>query len=131
MSPIVLWGSVLLTIHLLDVTMFGFFKFAAALPVQIFGLVISARCLKMGCAEFFNRILSPAILPSAFLIVLLFWLKDFMPIEKSPVNVAAVVATGAAASALALLIYYWRSSEFRAAVANVMGSGLFRRNAVA
>lgn len=129
--PIVLWGSVVLTIHLLDVTMFGFFKFAATLPVQLFGLVISARCLKMTGAEFFNRILSPAILPSAFLTVLLFWLKDLMPLEKNPVNVAAVVATGAAASALALLIYYWRSSEFRAAVLAVMGSDLFRRKEIA
>jgi O-antigen/teichoic acid export membrane protein len=129
LSPIILWGGVLLTIHLLDVTTFGFLKFVAALPVQVFGLVISVRCLKMGGAEFFKRVASPAILPSVCLIVLLSYLKGFMPIEKSQVNVAVVVATGGLASALSLLIYYWRSSEFRAEVTNVAGWGSFRRKA--
>lgn len=130
-APIILWGGVLLTIQLLDVTMFGFLKFVATLPVQVFGLVISARCLKMGGAEFFKRFLSPAILPCVFLVVLLFWLRDFMPLEKSQVNVAVVVATGAVASGLSLVVYYWRSGEFRAEVANVVGSTPFRHKAMA
>ena len=131
LPPIILWGGVLLTIQLLDVTMFGFLKFVATLPVQVFGLVICARCLKMGGAEFFKRVISPAILPCVVLIVLLSWLRDFMPLEKSQVNVAVVVATGGVASALSLLIYYWRSSEFRAEVTNVTGWDMFRRKAVA
>ena len=83
--------------------------------------------VEAGGAELFKRVFSPAILPCVFLIVLLSWLRDFMPLEKSQVNVAVVVATGGVASALSLLIYYWRSSEFRAEVTNVTGSDMFRR----
>jgi O-antigen/teichoic acid export membrane protein len=131
LSPIIFWGGVLLSIQILDVTMFGFLKLLAGLPTQIFSLVISVRCLKMGGAEFFKRVVSPTILPSVFLIVLLSYLKGFMPLEKSHVNVAVVVATGGAASMTALLIYYWQSNEFRSGVANVAANlALLRRPAV-
>lgn len=130
LAPIIFGGGILLTIHMLDVTMFAFFKLLAVVPIQIFCLVISVRCLKSGGADFFKTVISPAILPCVFLILILSYLKGFMPLEKSQLNVAVVVATGGVASFLSLLIYYWRSSEFRAAVRNVAAVGIFRGKAL-
>jgi len=131
LSPIILWGGVLLTFRMLDVTTFGFLKFLAAVPVQIITMVISMRCLKLGAARFFGRVIGPVILPSLCLVAMLLCMRGLLPVSKSQVNVAVVIVTGGVGSLLALLLYFWLSTAFRAEVRNLAaGWGSLRRQAV-
>ncbi|MCX6545105.1 MAG: lipopolysaccharide biosynthesis protein [Acidobacteria bacterium] len=119
-SPIIFWAGILMTWHVLDIAAFGLFKLVGAVPVLIWSLGISIRCVSRGGKEFVREVLGPAIVPCLFLIIILWNVEGFMPMAKSQINVAIVVGTGAAASSLALLLYYWGSREFREAVADIL-----------
>jgi O-antigen/teichoic acid export membrane protein len=120
MSPLVLWGGVLLTIQALDVTTFGTLKLLATVPSQVFSMVISIRYLRVSGSEFLREVVGPGVLPSVSLMAVLWYLSYFMPMEKSQLNVAVVIATGGAASLLALVVYYWGSTAFREELSSLL-----------
>ncbi len=126
-APVVLWASVLLTLRVLDVTLFAALKAAAAMPALIFNFVISCRLLKDGPVGVFYGVVWPAVLPIAGLVGLLLVIRPYLPAEKSHMNLAIVIVTGGAASMVASMLYFATSREFRMTVTPIVQRYVMRR----
>jgi O-antigen/teichoic acid export membrane protein len=111
--PTILWTGVLITISTMDVLAIPVFKMVASLPVFLIYVVISYRFLRVGFVGFLRRLILPAMIPCLVLVGTLLFVTQYMPTEKSVLNVLIVVSTGAGASSVASLLYYGFSAELR------------------
>jgi O-antigen/teichoic acid export membrane protein len=115
-APLILWSGVLLGWQSLDVKTFAILKAIAAVPALCFGLALSHRLLKASQCSLFKTVLAPALLPVLALIMMSIAVRPYLPETKSIMSLSVVIMSGATASAVASLIYYFSSGAFRAAV---------------
>lgn len=120
--PIIYWVGVASTISNMGLLSFGLFKFIAMSMNCIILFMVSIKILDLTVSNFINKIFKPAVIPLCFLILSLSYINQFMPIEKSTINVLIVVLTGGLASGVALSFYYISSAHFRR-----YSQGLFRK----
>jgi len=55
----------------------------------------------------------PAILPVIILLLILFLVRNFLPLDKSKINLFEVALTGAGAALVATFLYYFTSKTFK------------------
>ena len=113
LAPIIYWTGIALTIHSMGLTSFALFKLIAMSLGGVPYFFITIKFLKFSPWDFAKRILGPAVIPVAFLCFTLLYVGQFMPTNKSTINLIIVVATGGASSAVALSLYYFFSGHFR------------------
>jgi O-antigen/teichoic acid export membrane protein len=121
-APIIYWTGIALTIHFMGLTSLALFKLIVMSLSGVIYFVITIKFLRFSPWSFAKRILGPAVIPVAFLCGALLYFGQFMPTGKSTTNLIVVVATGAAASSVALSLYYLFSGHFRS-----YAQGLFRK----
>jgi hypothetical protein len=110
---VIYWTGIALTTHLLGLTSFALFKLIAMSSSGLMYFFITIKFLGFTSGDFAKKILGPVAMPTAFLIVTLSYLKQFMPAEKNALNLFIVVTTGGLVSAAALTLYYLLSNHFR------------------
>ena len=71
------------------------------------------KLLKLNLFQFSKDIILPAVLPVIILAITLIFVRNYLPLEKSKLNLIFVAITGIAATALATGIYYFTSQSFR------------------
>ena len=118
--PVIFWTGVLLSKSYIGIVAFALFKFVVSIFMGGVYLKISIHFLKYSFLDFFRNILKPVVIPTLFLIVILFYLKQFLPLEKSTWNIFIIVATGGGVSFFAFLIYFGSTDYLRNHRRNVL-----------
>lgn len=121
-APIIYWTGISLTIHSMGLTSFALFKLIAISLSGVIYFFITLKFLGFSPWVFAKQVLGPAVVPIVFLCGTLLYFGQFMPTDKSTTNLSIVVATGGAASAMALSLYYFFSGHFRS-----YANGIFRK----
>jgi O-antigen/teichoic acid export membrane protein len=112
-APIIYWTGIVSTIHFMGLASFALFKLIAMSCTGVMYFFITIKFLGFTPGDFVKKILGPVTIPLVFLIVSLSCLKQFMPAEKSALNLLIVVTTGGVVSVVALVLYYLLSNHFR------------------
>jgi O-antigen/teichoic acid export membrane protein len=111
--PIIYWSGILLTIRHLGVSSFALFKCVTLVVGGLVSFGIALRFMDIRLGEFLKTVIAPALVPLAVLILFLAYVSQFLPLQKSPLNVLLVGLVGGIASAIALGFYYLFSTKFR------------------
>ena len=82
--------------------------------------------LKYKTVDLIKKVISPAVIPTLFLVGVLAYAGRFMPADKNKMDLLIVICTGGLASFGALCLYYVFSGYFRDYV-----NGLFAKLAKA
>jgi len=69
--------------------------------------------MQISLLKFINNIIAPAVLPIIILLLILFSIRDSLPLIKGKLYLFEVVLTGAGASLIATFLYYFTSNVFR------------------
>jgi O-antigen/teichoic acid export membrane protein len=116
----VYWGGISLTYPWLGLLAFGLFKFVTFSIIALMYLVISMRFIDFNIKKMFNKVLLPALLPIATIIIGAWLALPFLPTSKGVWNLLTVIITGAGLSLIALMIYYMIARDFRDYVHKVL-----------
>ncbi len=92
---------------------FAWFELICFSITGIFYTTFICRFLQINIFKFIKIIITPAILPVIGLLLILFSVRNFLPIEKSKVNLLEVALTGAVAAVIATFVYYFTSKTFK------------------
>lgn len=111
--PFVFWCGIALTISFLGVKSFAIFKLVAFLFSAIVSYRLMIAYLKISFRDSIKKIFMPMILPILFLISSTTLVADYLPQEKSKINlfiVAVVMVTGII---ITFVIQYFTSENLR------------------
>ncbi|WP_306534115.1 lipopolysaccharide biosynthesis protein [Geobacter sp.] len=118
--PIVFWLGVLTTYSRFGLLSFAAFKLLATLLSEAFYLYALLKYLRISLVDFFATIIRPLILPLLFLGMLTASFYQYLPSDKSKVNVIIVIATTAASVVCTFLLHYLTASQFRTVTSQLL-----------
>ncbi len=107
------WTGIFATFSFIGILAFAIFKFIAFTISAILYFILAAKFLEFRPMDFLKRIISPAIIPTLFLMAILAYIGRFMPVEKSKTDLLIIIGTGGLASLAATCLYYISSIYFR------------------
>jgi len=110
---IIYWGGILLTMNILGIESFAIFKFAAFLISGIYCVFFSAKFLQLNLFQFLKKIIQPSILPIISAVLILFFIRNFIPISEEKINMFYSIISGGFALIIFLLIYYFTCISFK------------------
>lgn len=111
--PAVYWLGVMTTVNIFGVSSFAINKFVAHTVVNLLYIVVLNRILKVGFKAYSIDIFLPTLISGGFLIVLLSFIKPYLPIAKGILNLAYVIGAGAIAAGLSILLFAILSQRVR------------------
>jgi O-antigen/teichoic acid export membrane protein len=112
--PLVFWGGIILTYSFFGLKSFAIFKCIAFGIAAIVYYFIMLKFLKINFIQSLTEIFRPILLPLIFLIAAAFIIKDFLPLEKSKLNLLLVAATAGSLIVISFIIQYFSSAQIRA-----------------
>jgi O-antigen/teichoic acid export membrane protein len=127
MQPIIYWGGILCTYSFWGLLSFAAFKFIATFVTQVYYYYILITFLSITSKEFFQKIIYPVIIPLTFLVIALLFTRNYMPVEKSKINLFIVLGSTSVLIVISFAIQYLISSNIRAVVKNLVGSILSKK----
>jgi len=92
---------------------FAWFELICFLITGFLYIGFMCRFLQINVFQFIKIIIAPALPAIAALILILLFVRNFLPVEKNKLNLLKVVLTGAGATVIATCIYYFTSTVFR------------------
>ena len=92
---------------------FAWFELVCFLLTGFLYTAFICRFLQMNIFKFIKTVIVPALPAIAVLLLILFFVRDFLPLEKSKLNFLKVVITGALAALTAIVVYYFTSRIFK------------------
>jgi len=110
---IVYWSGIFLTFPSLKLTSFAILKFVGYTVSAIIALIASYQLLRDQTFQTFKSAIIPLFLPCIFMILTLTYLTQYLPDEKSKLNLLLVITTGVIVSGISLILYYLTSQPFR------------------
>jgi len=129
--PVVYWGGVFITFNFLGLQAFADFKAVAFFAVALVYLSIIVKLLDLKFWPFLWKMSSPALLPILFILTITFFTKSYLPIEKDKINLLIYFIYNGFIIAVAFIIYYLSSSEYRKSINLIAGpvfQKIFKRN---
>jgi O-antigen/teichoic acid export membrane protein len=124
--PLVFWVGILFTINTLGVRSFAVFKFIAFLFSGLVLCKLMINYLEIKVLDFFCTIFLPMLIPVTFLITALFLIKDYLPQEKSKINLLTVAMVMGIILIISFVIQYLVSEKWRGQIVKTLG--LFKNN---
>lgn len=118
--PLVFWIGIVLTYSFFGLKSFAIFKLIAFGISVIAYYFILLKFLNINFIESLQKIIRPLFLPVIFLIVTTFIIKDFVPCEKSKLNLLIIAGTISVCIAGAFIVQYVSSSEIRKTVSGLI-----------
>jgi O-antigen/teichoic acid export membrane protein len=110
---IIYWLGILLTFPSLKVASFAIFKFVGYTAAALLSLIASHQFLKDRTFYIIKSGIIQLIIPCSFMIIILTYLAEYLPVEKGKLNLLFVIGTGAIVSGISLILYYLISQTFR------------------
>lgn len=118
--PLVYWSGIALTYNKFGLNSFALFKFIAFTISAIVYIGILKRYLNLSFSQLYQQYIRPIIIPILFLIFTSFLISDYLPIEKSKINLlTAATSTGLMIISSFLLVYF-SSSYFKSQLKNIL-----------
>ena len=111
--PIVFWAGVLSTISSFGVNSFAVFKLVALIVSSFVLYKLMIDYLNLNILDSVKKIFLPMLFPVLFLIFATFLIRDYLPVEKSKVNLLVVAIVMGALIFLSFVIQYFVSQTWR------------------
>jgi O-antigen/teichoic acid export membrane protein len=111
--PVIFWSGIILTYSFFGLKSFAIFKFIAFGISAVVYYFIMLKFLKINVMQSFKEIFRPILFPIIFLIVAAFIVKDFLPFEKSKLNLFMVAVTAGSLILVSFIIQYFSSVQIR------------------
>jgi hypothetical protein len=111
--PVVYWAGVAITFHYWGLQSFANFKFFSLVIVAISYLIIIVKLLKLDFWRFLWKLLSPGLLPVGFILLASYTTADYLPLQKTKLNLIIYLLYNGLVVVIAILIYYYISSVFK------------------
>lgn len=117
--PIVYWAGVFITFKFLGLQAFADFKMVAFLIAAVVYIKIIVNLLNIKFWPFVWKLISPAIVPVVFILLITFFTKSYLPIEKNKINLLVYFVYNGLIISTAFGIYYFFSSEYRNSINSI------------
>ena len=91
--PVIYWAGIVISFSMMGLNSFPFFKFVAFSISAIFYFFIMQRYLHLSVSQLIQCYIRPILIPVIFLFVTAFLVADYMPVEKSKLNLLIVAVT--------------------------------------
>jgi O-antigen/teichoic acid export membrane protein len=111
--PVVYWCGIVLSFSVIGLISFAFFKFVAFTISAIVYFFIIQRYLSLSPAQLYHSYIRPVLLPVVFLFLATFIVADYMPAEKSKMNLLISVTSSGFMIIIAFLLTYFSSPFFK------------------
>jgi len=129
LQPFIYWIGIILTYPILKLEAFSYFKFIAFFIEAIVYLIYINYYFKLKFWSFVKEIIMPSLPAIIFISIILFCIRDYMPLAHSKFNLMLYFAIIGAVIALGFVIYYLSSSIFKNFV-NEIVSRIRNRNKI-
>ena len=110
---IIYWGGISIFFHRLGYIVFAYFELTCFTVTSILYTYLICRFLKASLFWFIKTIIAPAILPTILLIVMLLFIRNYLPAEKSKLYMLEVFLSAIGSVIPAVFLYYFTSNIFR------------------
>jgi hypothetical protein len=113
LQVIIYWSGIAITFPKNGYIVFAWFELVCFSLTSIFYIAFICSFLQLNFFRFIKEIILPAIIPVILLLLALFLSRGFLPLIKGKLYLFEVILTGASASVIATLVYYFTSEIFR------------------
>ncbi len=111
--PVVYWCGIVLSYSDFGLNSFAIFKFVAFTISAVVYSLIMQKYLDLSIRKIMQSYIYPILLPIIFLFAVAFLITDYMPLEKSKMNLLIVAVTSVLMILLSYLIVYFSSNYFK------------------
>lgn len=111
--PLIYWTGIVLTYRTFGLNAFAFFKFIAFSISAIVYFFILKRYLDLTLFKSFQLFIQPILAPIIFLLVTTYLFTNFLPNEKSILNLVIVAASAGLMIISSFLIVFFTSSYYK------------------
>lgn len=111
--PFVFWGGIIFTVEALGIRSFAIFKLVAFILSAIVLYKLMIDYLKLNWLNSIKKIFTPMLLPILFLILTSFAIRDYLPHEKSKINLLIVAIVMGGLIVVSFIIQYFASEKLR------------------
>lgn len=118
--PVAYWGGIILTYSFLGLKSFAVFKLFAFIVSAVVYYFIMLKFLKINIVQSLKEIFKPIVVPIIFLIITTLVLRDFLPFEKSKLNLLIVFSVAGCLIFTSFVLQYFTSSRIRIYVKKVI-----------
>ncbi len=119
--PFIFWVGIVFTVNFWGVKSFAIFKLIAFLISALFLFRLMIVYLKLDLFSSIKTIFFPMLLPVLILILASFFIKSFLPQEKSKMNLLIVAFTMGCLIIMAFIIQFFSSRNFRMQILKTIG----------
>lgn len=118
--PLVYWIGIILTYAMIGLNAFAFFKFVAFSISALAYLLILKRYLDLSIVQLIQRYIWPVLFPVIFLLVATLLITNYLPIEKSKVNLLIVAMTAISFIMSSFVLQYILSAKWRNQIIKIL-----------
>ena len=126
-QPVLFWLGVLVMYTSLDYLSFSYAKLAVFLINGALYAWLSVQFLKLTWWQFLKQIILPAVIPVTLFILIIYNVRDYLPLGKNKLNLLFVISCGAGATAVGVVTYYLTSPVFKTYVNNIVFKKIFKK----
>ncbi|BFM42305.1 hypothetical protein CFS9_09460 [Flavobacterium sp. CFS9] len=119
--PFVFWTGIVFTVNFLGVKSFAIFKLVAFLVSALFLLRLMIIYLELDLLTAIKKIFVPMFLPVLILIMTAFFIRSYLPHEKSKMNLLIVALVMGCLIIMAFIIQFFSSRNFRMQIFKTIG----------
>lgn len=120
--PVIFWIGILSTVGVLGLKSFAIFKLVAFLLSFIVYYYLMLQYLQLSLWFSIKKIVAPILFPMVFLILSSVFIIEYLPTEKSKINLLSIAGTIGILIFMAFIIQYFSSSSWRRLVSKTVKS---------
>jgi O-antigen/teichoic acid export membrane protein len=120
--PFVFWVGIVSTISSLGVNSFAVFKLVAFVVSSFVLYKLMIDYLKLNILDSIKKIFLPMLFPILFLIFAAYLIRDYLPEEKSKINLLTVAVVMGGLIVVSFVIQYFASEKWRQQIIKTLGS---------
>ncbi len=118
--PFIFWSGIAVSIGVWGVKSFAVFKLVAFILSAIVLYKLMIDYLKLNILDSINKIFYPMLFPVLFLIFSSFWVRGYLPEEKSKINLLIVAIVMGGLIVVSFVIQYFASEKWRSQVKKIL-----------